>query len=112
MTVRGGLRREALPLTVALLLPGVGLLVGVLLLVPCLRLGCALLVPRRLLAVLRVSCGGRRHTVRFWARRHSSRHSRRGALGKAPDQLNCFRIFSFTTIRVWRYSRSDTINTI
>lgn len=48
-----------LPLTVALLLPGVALLVGVLLLVPRLLLGCTLLVPRLLLAVLRVSCGGK-----------------------------------------------------
>lgn len=51
--------RRRLPLTVALLLPGVALLVGVLLLVPRLLLGCALLVPRLLLAVLRVSCGGK-----------------------------------------------------
>lgn len=56
--VRGPVR-EGLPLTVALLLPGVALLVGVLLLVARLLLGCALLVARLLLAVLRASCGGK-----------------------------------------------------
>lgn len=55
----GACAGRRLPLTVALLLPGVALLVGVLLLVPRLLLGCTLLVPRLLLAVLRVSCGGK-----------------------------------------------------
>lgn len=58
-SARGG------PLTVALLLPRVALLVGVLLLGVCLLLSRALLVPRLLLAVLRVSCRGKETRVRF-----------------------------------------------
>lgn len=51
-----GIWRAGDPLTVALLLAWVALLVGVLLLVPRLLRGRALLVPRLLLAVLGVSC--------------------------------------------------------
>lgn len=55
LLVAGVLRGSSLGWPVALLLAWVSLLVGVLLLVPCLLRGRALLVPRLLLAVLGVS---------------------------------------------------------
>lgn len=110
--VCGGLHREAPPLTVALLLPGVGLLVGVLLLVPCLRLGCALLVPRRLLAVLRVSCGGKEtHSAFLGAEAFLPPLTTRSPW-KSPGPAQLLQDLLFTMIRMWRYSRSDTVNTI